>query len=76
MPVGRRGRAIKLRDAEPPRRIRSAEEFRRHLRFSALETLIIKRLVKPFNDLVPHYTDYTIDAHHFIADLTLHYNGW
>ena len=50
------------------RRIRNAEEFRRHLRFSALETLIIKRLVKPFNDLVPYYTDQTIDAHHFIAE--------
>lgn len=50
------------------RRIRNAEEFRTHLRFSALETLIIKRLVKPFNDLMPHYTDHAIDAHHFIAE--------
>jgi len=50
------------------RRIRNAEEFRSHLRFSALETLIIKRLVKPFNDLMPHYSDYTIDAHHLIAE--------
>src|SRR5688572_32099742 len=38
------------------RRIANAAEFESHLRFSALETLIIKRLVKPFNDLMPRYT--------------------
>jgi len=53
------------------RKIENAEQFRRHLRFSAFETLIIKRLVKPFNDLMPHYTDHTLDAHHFIAEETL-----
>ena len=50
------------------KRIRNAEEFHKHIRFSPFEKLIIKRLVKPFNDLMPHYTDHTIDAHHFIAE--------
>ena len=50
------------------RRIENAGEFRRHLTFSALETLIIKRLVKPFNDLMPRYTDHALDAHHLIAE--------
>lgn len=50
------------------RRISNAGEFREHLRFSAFETLIIKRLVKPFNDLMPRYTDYAVDAHHLIAE--------
>ena len=50
------------------RRIENAEQFRSHLTFSSLETLIIKRLVKPFNDLMPHYPDYTLDAHHLIAE--------
>lgn len=50
------------------RRIENAEQFRSHLSFSALETAIIKRLVKPFNDLMPHYSDHKLDAHHLIAE--------
>ena len=50
------------------RRVESFEELRRHLSFWPFEKFIIKRLVKPFNDLLPWYTDYRIDAHHMIAE--------
>lgn len=50
------------------RRVASFAELRRHLSFSMLEELIIRRLVKPFNDLMPGYTGYTLDAHHLIAE--------
>jgi biotin carboxylase len=50
------------------RRIDHFDELRRHLSFWPLEKLIIKRLVKPFNDLMAWYTDYRIDAHHMIAE--------
>jgi hypothetical protein len=50
------------------RRIGSFAELRRHLAFSWAEELIIRRLVKPFNDLMPRYSRYGIDAHHLIAE--------
>ncbi|MEK6246241.1 MAG: ATP-grasp domain-containing protein [Pseudomonadota bacterium] len=50
------------------RRIADFAELRRHLTFSWLEELIIRRLVKPFNDLMPLHTGFTIDAHHLIAE--------
>jgi hypothetical protein len=53
------------------RRVDSFEELRRHLSFWPLEKYIIKRLVKPFNDLLPWYTDYSIDAHHMLAEEVL-----
>ena len=53
------------------RRIENFEQLRRHLTFSWLEELIIRRLVRPFNDLMPLYTDFTIDAHHLIAETPL-----
>jgi hypothetical protein len=54
------------------RRIDDFAALRRHLAFSRLETLIIRRLVKPFHDLMPRYTDYTVDVHHLIAEEMLH----
>lgn len=53
------------------RRIESFAELRRHLTFSRSEEWLIRRLVKPFNDLMPLYTRYTIDAHHLIAETPL-----
>jgi hypothetical protein len=50
------------------RRVDRFEELRRHLSFWPLEKYVIKRLVKPFNDLLPWYTDFRIDAHHMIAE--------
>jgi hypothetical protein len=53
------------------RRVESFAELRRHLSFSPLEELIIRRLVRPFNDLMPLYTPYALDAHHLIAEQPL-----
>ena len=53
------------------RRIEDFDQLQRHLKFSWLEELIIRRLVRPFNDLMPLYTDFTIDAHHLIAETPL-----
>jgi hypothetical protein len=50
------------------RRVDSFEQLRRHLSFWPFEKYVIKRLVKPFNDLLPWYTDFTINAHHMIAE--------
>ena len=50
------------------RRVRSFAELRRHLTFSWPEEMIIRRLVKPFNDLMPRYTPFDVDAHHLIAE--------
>jgi hypothetical protein len=50
------------------RRVDSFAELQQHLRFNALETLILHKLVTPFNDLMTHYTPFTIDAHHLIAE--------
>lgn len=50
------------------RRIDTFEQLRRHLSFWPFEKYVIKRLVKPFNDLLAWYTDYTINAHHMIAE--------
>jgi biotin carboxylase len=50
------------------REIGSFAELRQHLSFSALETLIIKRLVKPFNRLSRQFTDFRVDAHHMIGE--------
>ena len=50
------------------RRVDSLDELRRHLAFWPFEKWVIKRLVKPFNDLMRWYTDFTLDAHHLIAE--------
>ena len=50
------------------RRVADFAALKRHLSFSWAEELIIRRLVRPFNDLMPLFTDYTIDAHHLIAE--------
>lgn len=50
------------------RRVDNLAELRRHLSFWPFEKFVIKRLVKPFNDLLPWYTDFRIDAHNMIAE--------
>ena len=50
------------------RRVDSFEELKRHLSFWPFEKFIIKRLVKPFNDLMSWYTDCRVDTHHMIAE--------
>ena len=50
------------------RNIADFPELRRHLSFTPLETLIIKRLVRPFNQLTRRLVDFHIDAHHMIGE--------
>lgn len=50
------------------RRVDRFEELRRHLSFWPFEKWVIKRIVKPFNDLMRWYTDFEVDAHHMIAE--------
>jgi len=50
------------------RRVDDFDALKRHLRFRALEKLVIRRLVRPFNELMRAYTDYSVDAHHMIAE--------
>jgi len=50
------------------RRVDDFAELQQHLRFRALEKMLIRKLVKPFNDLMRDHTDYTVDAHHMIAE--------
>jgi biotin carboxylase len=54
------------------RRVNDFGELRQHLRFRAIEKMVIKKLVKPFNDLMRVHTDYAVDAHHMIAEEVLH----
>jgi len=50
------------------RRVDTFEQLRRHLSFWPFEKYVIKRLLKPFNDLLPWYTDFRVNAHHMIAE--------
>ena len=50
------------------RRVDTFAQLKRHLRFWPFEKYVIKRLVRPFNDLLPWYTDFTVDAHNMIAE--------
>jgi hypothetical protein len=53
------------------RRVEDFADLKQHLRFRAIEKLVIKKLVKPFNELMRAHTDYAIDAHHMIAEEVL-----
>ncbi len=50
------------------RRVDNFAQLQSHLRFNALETLILHKLVTPFNDLMARFTPFIIDAHHLIAE--------
>jgi biotin carboxylase len=50
------------------RRVDSFAQLQEHLRFKWLETLILHKLVTPFNDLMERFTPFTIDAHHLIGE--------
>ena len=50
------------------RRVDSPDELRQHLTFRPWEKYIIKRLVRPFNDLMPLFTDYAINPEHLIGE--------
>jgi ATP-grasp domain len=50
------------------RRVDNIGELRQHLDFHPLEKFIIKRLVKPFNDLLKVNGINEVNAHHLIAE--------
>ena len=50
------------------RRVDSFRQLQEHMRFHPWEQYIIKRLVRPFNDVVKRYTDFDVDAHWMIAE--------
>ena len=50
------------------RRVDTADDLRRHLTFHPWEKYIIKRLVRPFGDLMPLFTDYDINPEHLIGE--------
>ncbi len=53
------------------RRVDSPADLMRHLTFHPWEKYIIKRLVRPFNDLMPLYTDFDINSEHLIGESLL-----
>ncbi|MEP7069647.1 MAG: ATP-grasp domain-containing protein [Usitatibacter sp.] len=53
------------------RRVDSFGELREHLSFGPLETFIIKRLTKPFNDVLGATPGFPISADHLIAESLL-----
>lgn len=50
------------------RRVDNFEELQQHMTFHPWEQYIIKRLVRPFNDVVRKLTDFDVDAHWMIAE--------
>ncbi len=50
------------------RRVNSFTELQQHMTFHPWEQYIIKRLVRPFNDVVKKLTDFDVDAHWMIAE--------
>ena len=50
------------------RRVDNFRELQQHMTFHPWEKYIIKRLVRPFNDVVRKLTDFDIDAHWMLAE--------
>ncbi|MEO8133893.1 MAG: ATP-grasp domain-containing protein [Betaproteobacteria bacterium] len=50
------------------RRVDTPHALRDHLTFHPWEKYIIKRLVRPFSDLMPLYTDFQINPEHLIGE--------
>ena len=50
------------------RRVDNFHELQQHMTFHPWEKYIIKRLVRPFNDVVRKLTDFDVDAHWMLAE--------
>ena len=50
------------------RRVDDLPELKRHMDFKPWERYIIKRLVRPFNDVVRSLTEFNVDAHWMLAE--------
>ena len=63
------------------RRVDDALDLQRHLTFHPWETHIIKRLVRPFGDLMRQYSEFTVDPQHMMGEALLdgvqiNVDGW
>jgi hypothetical protein len=63
------------------RRVDNADDLQRHLTFHPWETHIIRRLVRPFGDLMREVTDFDIHPEHMMAEALLdgvqiNVDGW
>lgn len=64
------------------RKVQDGAELARHLSFAPTEEWIIRRLVKPYNDLAAVYAPHQmLDAHHLIAEtpapgVEINLDGW
>ena len=63
------------------RRVDDAQDLQRHLTFHPWETHIIKRLVRPFGDLMRQYSEFTVDPQHMMGEALLdgvqiNVDGW
>jgi hypothetical protein len=63
------------------RRVDSAAELQRHLTFHPWETHIIKRLVRPFADLMREFPEFTADPQSMLAEslldgVQINVDGW
>lgn len=50
------------------RRVDDFQQLQEHMTFHPWEQYIIKRLVRPFNDVVRRLTDFDVDAHWMLAE--------
>jgi biotin carboxylase len=50
------------------RRVDTFRDLQQHMTFHPWEKYIIKRLVRPFNDVVRRLTDFDVDAHWMLAE--------
>ena len=63
------------------RRVDSQQELQQHLTFRPWETHIIKRLVRPFDDLMREVTDFDIHPEHMLGEgvmegVQINVDGW
>ena len=63
------------------RRVDNEQDLQRHLTFHPWETHIIKRLVRPFGDLMRQYSEFTVDPQHMMGEALLdgvqiNVDGW
>ena len=63
------------------RRVDDAQDLQRHLTFHPWETHIIKRLVRPFGDLMRQFTDFIVDPEHMLGEplldgVQINVDGW
>jgi biotin carboxylase len=54
------------------RQINNADELKQHLTFNLFEEFLIRKLVKPFADILPLFTPIDVDANGLLAEEVMH----